>query len=88
MEKVLVTGATGFIGLHCIQQLLDQGYQVNGTLRSMNRKDEVMESLENHNTSVEHLSLFEADLLSDDGWDAAIDGCDYLLHVEIGRAHV
>ena len=43
MEKVLVTGATGFIGLHCIQQLLDQGYQVNGTLRSMNRKDEVLE---------------------------------------------
>ena len=81
MEKVLVTGATGFIGLHCIQQLLDQGYQVNGTLRSMNRKDEVIESLKNHNTSVEHLSLFEADLLSDDGWDDAIAGCDYLLHV-------
>ena len=81
MEKVLVTGATGFIGLHCIQQLLDQGYQVNGTLRSMNRKDEVLESLKNHNTSVEHLSLFEVDLLSDDGWDAAIEGCDYLLHI-------
>ena len=31
MEKVLVTGATGFIGLHCIQQLLEQGYAVNGT---------------------------------------------------------
>jgi len=29
MEKVLVTGATGFIGLHCIQQLLEQGYAVN-----------------------------------------------------------
>ena len=81
MEKVLVTGATGFIGLHCIQQLLNQGYQVNGTLRSMNRKDEVLESLKNHNTSAEHLSLFEADLLSDDGWDAAIEGCDYLLHI-------
>ena len=81
MEKVLVTGATGFIGLHCIQQLLDQGYQVNGTLRSIDRKDEVLESLKNHNTSVERLSLFEVDLLSDDGWDAAIEGCDYLLHI-------
>ena len=29
MEKVLVTGATGFIGLHCIDQLLNQGYAVN-----------------------------------------------------------
>ena len=81
MEKVLVTGATGFIGLHCVQQLLDQGYQVNGTLRSIDRKDEVLESLKNHNTSVERLSLFEVDLLSDDGWDAAIEGCDYLLHI-------
>ena len=33
MEKVLVTGATGYIGLHCIQQLLDQGYAVNGSVR-------------------------------------------------------
>ena len=57
MEKVLVTGATGFIGLHCIQQLLNQGYQVNGSLRSMDRKSEVIESLENNSTSVEHLSL-------------------------------
>ena len=40
MEKVLVTGATGFIGLHCINQLLNQGYAVNGSLRSPERKDE------------------------------------------------
>jgi dihydroflavonol-4-reductase len=81
MEKVLVTGATGFIGLHCIQQLLNQGYQVNGSLRSMDRKGEVIESLENNNTPVEHLSLFELDLMSDNGWDAAMEGCDYVLHV-------
>ena len=81
MEKVLVTGATGFIGLHCIQQLLNQGYQVNGSLRSMDRKGEVIESLENNNTPLEHLSLFELDLMSDDGWDAAMEGCDYVLHV-------
>ena len=81
MEKVLVTGATGFIGLHCIQQLLNQGYQVNGSLRSMDRKGEVIESLENNNTPVEHLSLLELDLMSDDGWDAAMEGCDYVLHV-------
>ena len=81
MEKVLVTGATGFIGLHCIQQLLNQGYQVNGSLRSMDRKSEVIESLQNNSTSVEHLSLFELDLMSDDGWDTAMEGCDYVLHV-------
>jgi dihydroflavonol-4-reductase len=81
MEKVLVTGATGFIGLHCIQQLLDQGYQVNGSLRSLDRSKEVEESLKKHNTSIENLTLVKLDLLSDDGWDDAIEGCDYLLHV-------
>ena len=81
MEKVLVTGATGFIGLHCIQQLLQQGYAVNGTLRSMQRESEVRESLEKHNTSSENLSLFPVDLMSDEGWDQAMESCDYLLHV-------
>ena len=41
MKKVLVTGATGFIGLHCIHQLLEQGYAVRGTLRSQSRAQEV-----------------------------------------------
>ena len=41
METVLVTGGTGFIGLHCLQQLLDSGYKVRTTIRSENRKYEV-----------------------------------------------
>ena len=81
MEKVLVTGATGFIGLHCVQQLLSQGYAVNGTLRSLDRESEVLGSLLSHNTSTEHLTLFEVDLNSDRGWDNAIATCDYVLHV-------
>jgi len=38
---VLVTGASGFIGLHCVLQLLEQGYRVRGTVRSEKRADEV-----------------------------------------------
>ncbi|MEE3301768.1 MAG: GDP-mannose 4,6-dehydratase, partial [Candidatus Neomarinimicrobiota bacterium] len=34
MKKVLVTGTTGFIGLHCVNQLLNKGFAVHGTLRS------------------------------------------------------
>ena len=41
MEKVLLTGVTGFIGLHCCKQLLDQGYAGRGTLRDKIRKEEV-----------------------------------------------
>ena len=79
MEKVLVTGATGFIGLHCIHQLIEKGYSVNATLRSKSREDEVRSSLKKANLSDASLTLYECDLLSDEGWERAIEGCDYCL---------
>ena len=81
MEKVLVTGATGYIGLHCIQQLLEQGYSVNGSIRSPERKEEIFDALKNHGTPTDKLSLFTFNLNEDDGWDDGMQGCDYLLHV-------
>ena len=81
MEKVLVTGATGYIGLHCIHQLLNLGYAVNGSVRSPERKDEIFQALQNHNTSTENLNIFTFDLNDDEGWDEGMEGCDYLLHV-------
>jgi dihydroflavonol-4-reductase len=81
MEKVLVTGATGYIGLHCVHQLLNQGYAVNGSIRSPERKDEIFEALKNHNTPTDNLKLFIFNLSEDDGWDEGMEGCDYVLHV-------
>ena len=81
MEKVLVTGATGYIGLHCIHQLLNQGYAVNGSVRSPDRKDEIINALKGHNTSIEHLNVYTMNLTEDAGWDEGMAGCDYLLHV-------
>ena len=81
MEKVLVTGATGYIGLHCIHQLLNQGYAVNGSVRSPERKEEVFEALKNNNTPTENLKLYTFNLTEDDGWDEGTSGCDYLMHV-------
>ena len=81
MDKVLVTGATGFIGLHCIQQLLDQGYEVRGTLRTETRKNEVKEAMKKHSSNPQNLELVFTDLLKDEGWDEAVKGCKYVLHV-------
>ena len=78
---VLVSGVTGFIGLHAALQLLNEGYAVRGTLRSFSREKEVRESLGQHTPDDRRLSLFECDLTKDDGWAEAIDGCDYVLHV-------
>ncbi len=81
MEKILVTGATGFIGLHCIAQLLQQGYSVTGTVRSPSRIDEVKQALSEQQISTDNLSFVEADLTKDDGWDEAVSGCDFVMHV-------
>ncbi len=81
-QTVLVTGGTGFVGIYCILQLLQQGYKVKTTLRSLNRKDEVTGLLKQAGiSSFESLSFVEADLTNDQNWDQAVDGCTYVLHI-------
>ena len=81
MSKVLVTGASGFIALHCINQLLEAGYEVRGTVRSLSRKDELENALKKQGRDVSAFELSEADLSKEDGWEDAVKGCDYVLHV-------
>ena len=79
---VLVTGGTGFVGIHCIIQLLQQGYTVKTTIRSLKRKEEVINMLINNGITVfDKLAFLEADLRKDANWDKAIAGCTYVLHV-------
>lgn len=79
---VLVTGGTGFVGVHAILQLLEKGYKVKTTLRSIHRKDEVIEMLKTGGIdSFENLQFIEADLTKDTNWDEAAKGCEYVLHI-------
>lgn len=83
-DTVLVTGASGFIGMHCVLQLLEQGFNVRGTVRSSSKEDELRAALSVHTGSAEAAERFsaaEADLTSDQGWAEAAVGCRYALHV-------
>lgn len=81
-ETVLVTGGSGFVGAHCILQLLDAGYTVRTTVRSLDREPAVREMLTRAGAKhLDRLSFVAADLLSDDGWADAVKGCTYVLHV-------
>lgn len=83
MATVLVTGGSGFIGSHCIIQLLEQGHTVRTTVRNLAREGEVRGMLEKGGAKPgkSQLTFFAADLNSDAGWAEAVAGCDYVLHV-------
>ena len=81
---VLLTGASGFIAKHIALQLLEAGYTVRGSLRSMNRAGEVVDAVRPHLTDPagmdERLTFVELDLLADKGWEEALHGVDTLVH--------
>jgi dihydroflavonol-4-reductase len=80
-ETVLVTGGTGFVAGWCIVKLLERGYTVRTTLRALSKEATVRAAVASQTDAGGRLSFLAADLTSDDGWDAAMAGCDYVLHV-------
>ncbi len=82
MSTVLVTGGSGFIGSHCILQLLAAGHQARATVRNLKRESEVRALLKQGGAEPgDRLTFFAADLENDSGWKEAVTGCDYVLHV-------
>jgi len=77
-QTVLVTGGTGFIAGWCIVQLLERGYAVRTTVRDAAKEQRVRAAVAGN---TDRLSVVVADLNDDRGWDAAVAGCDYVLHV-------
>lgn len=81
-QKVLVTGGTGFVAIHSILQLLNRGYQVRTTIRSITSKDKIYEMLKNGGIAdFSKIEFVEADLTADKNWLEAMLGCDYVLHI-------
>lgn len=81
MEKVLVTGVSGYIGNHCAAELLKNGYAVKGSLRNLSKAEKVTEAIKKEIDPKENLEFCELDLLKDKGWNEAMNGCQYVLHV-------
>ncbi len=82
MSQVLVTGGSGFIGAHCILQLLQAGHTVRTTVRNLKREPEVRAMLKQGGVDAgDRLTFAAADLERDAGWPEAVAGCEYVLHV-------
>jgi dihydroflavonol-4-reductase len=82
MSTVLVTGGSGFIGVHVILKLLAASHEVRTTVRHPDRNKDVLAMLrEGGIEAADRLSFFTADLTADEGWREAARGCDYVMHV-------
>jgi dihydroflavonol-4-reductase len=79
-KRVLITGITGYIGKHVAAELLKQNYEVVGTIRSLAKAEKTRDALAAI-PGAAGVTFVEADLLSDKGWDQAVEGCDYVMHI-------
>ena len=78
-SPVLVTGASGFIASHIVQQLLEGGYRVRGTVRDPDKT-----RAEGYLTALpgasDRLELATADLLARGAFDDAVRDCEFVIH--------
>jgi nucleoside-diphosphate-sugar epimerase len=80
-KTVLVTGGSGFLGSWCLVELLKRGYRVRTTVRDLAREPQVRAVVASEAPTDESLTVLAADLRGDEGWEQAVQGCDYVLHV-------
>ncbi|KAG0562527.1 hypothetical protein KC19_9G153400 [Ceratodon purpureus] len=81
-DLCLVTGGSGFLATWIEKYLLEDGYRVRGTVRSL--KD--TEKLQTLQALLPGAEFVEADLRNADGWAAAVQGCKWVFHVATPQA--
>ncbi|EHA23278.1 hypothetical protein ASPNIDRAFT_173972 [Aspergillus niger ATCC 1015] len=81
MPTALVTGGTGFIALHVIKLLVEQGHKVHTTVRSPRNPTKCKPILDLQFRYPGQISLFEADLTKDGSFLQAMEGCHFVYHI-------
>jgi nucleoside-diphosphate-sugar epimerase len=88
MTLALVTGGSGYLGTQLIAALLRAGHPVRATVRSTAREDQVRAAVRRGDADDAGLEVVAADLTADDGWKAAVTGCEEVYHVASPIPHV
>lgn len=79
-DLILVTGASGYIAIHIVKLLLEKGYRVRGTVRSLKDEKKVSPLRKLVQNPKHELELCEANLDNEQSWLKAVEGCTYVLH--------
>jgi nucleoside-diphosphate-sugar epimerase len=81
VSPVLVTGGSGYVSTQLIAALLRAGRPVRTTIRSMGGEDDVRSAIRLGGADDAGMEVVPADLTTDDGWEAAVAGCEEVHHV-------
>jgi len=75
--KLAITGASGFLGSHCVANAINRGYSVRVLVRNT---EKAKKALEMHGINKESVEVVYADLEDDISLDKGLEGVDSLLH--------
>ncbi|EAS07176.1 cinnamoyl-CoA reductase (macronuclear) [Tetrahymena thermophila SB210] len=78
--RVLLTGASGYLAGHVLNTLLERGYKVRGTVRSLKNPKKVDHLYKINPSKRNNLELVEADLSNTNSWDIVMKDVDYVVH--------
>ena len=81
MNKVFVSGGSGYIALHTIILLSQKNYFVVSSVKDKDKIALVKKCLKQNNIDISRIEFHILDLISDQGWDDALEGCEYVLHM-------
>lgn len=79
-KPVLVTGGNGYIASWIVKYLLVEGIDVHATVRDPGNSAKVGHLLKAAEGTQGKLTLFKADLLQEGAFDAAMQGCELVIH--------
>lgn len=76
--NIFLTGATGFVGRHMVQRLLDDGHAVRALLRTLpGQKARLVQAFHKQGD----FAYVAGDVVSGAGLDEAMQGCDAVIHL-------
>ncbi len=79
-QTILVTGGAGYIASWVIYYLLEEGYRVRATVRDKSNGYKIKHLNDWVKKYPGSFEIFESDLLVNGSFDAAVDGCDIVMH--------